>query len=57
MGDIFCTFNKEMTNKFINHSLKQRNKNEENDHRTVEWAEDVLKRWHCVKYSSKKKGK
>ena len=46
MWDIFCTFNEEMVNKFINNSSKQRNKYEENDHRTVEVAEEVLNQLH-----------
>ena len=57
MWDIFWTLNEEMANKFINHSLKQRSKWEENEDRTVEVAEDVLNQLHSTNYFSKKKGK
>ena len=46
-----------MANKFVNHSLKQRSKCEENEDRTVEISEEVLNQLHSVNYFSKKKGK
>ena len=46
-----------MANKFVNHSLKQRSKCEENEDRTIEISEDVLNQLHSANYFSKKKGK
>ena len=46
-----------MANKFVNHSLKQRSKWEENEDRTVEISVDELNQLHSANYFSKKKGK
>ena len=46
-----------MANKFMNHSLKQKSKCEENEDRTIEISEDVLNKLHSANYFSKKKGK
>ena len=48
MWDIFCTHNEDMANKFVNHSLKQRSKCEENEDRTVEISEDILNQLHSA---------
>ena len=46
-----------MSNKFISHSLKQRNLNDTEGERTVEVLEDVINHLYGVHYFSKKKGK
>ena len=46
-----------MANKFITHSLKQRNLDVTEGERTIEVSEDVLNQLHGVHYFSKKKGK
>ena len=46
-----------MANKFISHSLKERNLKNSEGERTVEVSEDVLKQLHSVHYFSKKKAK
>ena len=46
-----------MANKFISHSLKQRNLDDTEGERTVEVSEDVLNQLHGAHYFSKKKGK
>ena len=46
-----------MANKFISHSLKQRNLDDTEGERTVEVSEEVLNLLHFAHYFSKKKGK
>ena len=46
-----------MANKFISHSLKQRNLDDTEGERTVEVSEEVLNQLHDAHYFSKKKGK
>ena len=46
-----------MADKFISHSLKQRNLDGAEGERTVEVSEDVLNQLHDAHYFSKKKGK
>ena len=53
----FSTKDSNMANKFIFHSLKQRNLDDTEGERTVEVSEDVLNQLHGVYYFSKKKGK
>ena len=46
-----------MANKFLSHSLKQRNLDDTEGERTVEVSEEVLNQLHGAHYFSKKKGK
>ena len=57
MWDIFSTKDSSTANKFIFHSLKERNLKDNEGERTVEVSEDVLNQLHSVHYFSKKKGK
>ena len=57
MWDIFCTRDSNIANRFISHSLKERNQEEKEGERTVEVSEDVLNQLHAAHYFSKKKGK
>ena len=57
LWDIFSTKDSNMASKFISHSLKQRNLDDEEGERTVEVSEDVLNQLHGAHYFSKKKGK
>ena len=57
MWDIFCSRDSNVTNRFISHSLKERNQEEKKGERTVEVSEDVLNQLHEAHYFSKKKGK
>ena len=57
MWDIFSTKDSSMANKFISHSLKERNLKDFEGERTVEVSEDVLNQLHSAHYFSKKKGK
>ena len=57
MWDIFCTRNSNIANRFISHSLKERNQEEKEGERTVEVSEDVLNQLHAAHYFSKKKRK
>ena len=57
MWDIFSTKDSSMVNKFISHSLKERNLKDSKGERTVEVSEDVLNQLHSAHYFSKKKGK
>ena len=57
MWDIFSTKDSSMANKFISHSLKERNLKDNEGDRTVEVSEDVLNQLHSAHYFSKKKGK
>ena len=57
MWDIFSTKDSSMANKFISHSLKERNLKDSKGERTVEVSEEVLNQLHSAHYFSKKKGK
>ena len=57
MWDIFSTKDSSIANKFISHSLKERNLKDNEGERTVEVSEDVLNQLHSAHYFSKKKGK
>ena len=57
MWDIFSTRDIIMANKFISHSLKERNLEDSEGGRTVEVSEEVLNQLHAAHYFSKKKGK
>ena len=57
MWDIFSTRDSNIANRFISHSLKERNQEEKEGERTVEASEDVLNQLHAAHYFSKKKGK
>ena len=57
LWDIFSTKDSNMANKFISHSLKQRNLDDEEGERTVEVSEDVLNQLHGAHYFLKKKRK
>ena len=57
MWDIFSTRDSNIANRFISHSLKERNQEEKEGERTVEVSEDVLNQLHAAHYFSKKKGK
>ena len=57
MWNIFSTKDSSMANKFISHSLKERNLKDNEGERTVEVSEDVLNQLHSAHYFSKKKGK
>ena len=54
---IFSIKDSNMANKFISHSLKQRNLDDTEGEWTVEVSEDVLNLLHGVHYFSNKKGK
>ena len=56
MWDIFSTRDTIMANKFISHSLKERNLEDSEGGRTVEVSEDVLNQLHAAHYFSEKKG-
>ena len=47
----------DLTNKFIAHSLKERNHKDQEGDKTIEVSEDVLNKLHSAHYFSKKKGK
>ena len=47
----------DLANKFISHSLKERNLENKEGDKTVEVSEDVLNQLHSAHYFSKKKGK
>ena len=57
MQHIFSTKDSSMANKFISHSLKERNLKDSEGERTVEVSEEVLNQLHSAQYFSKKKGK
>ena len=57
MWDIFSTKDSNIANKFISHSLKERNLKDFEGERTLEVSEDVLNQLHSAHYFSKKKGK
>ena len=57
MWDIFCTRDSNIANRFISHSLKERNQEEKEGERTVEVSEDVLNQLHAAITSLKRKGK
>ena len=57
MWDIFSTKDSSMANKFISHSLKERNLKDFEGEKTVEVSEDVLNKLHSVHYFFKKKVK
>ena len=57
LWNIFSTKDSNMKNKFISHSLKQRNLDYTEGEITVEVSEDVLNQFHGAYYFSKKKGK
>ena len=57
MWDILSTRDSNIANRFISHSLKERNQEEKEGERTVEVSEDVLNQLHAAHYFSKKKGK
>ena len=57
LWDIFSTKDSNMASKFISHSLKQRNLDDEEGERTFEVSEDVLNQLHGAHYFPKKKGK
>ena len=57
MWDIFSTKDTILANKFISHSLKERNLEDSEGGRTVKVSEDVLNQLHVAHYFSKKKGK
>ena len=54
---IFWTMNPDLVNKFIVHSLKERNHKDQEGNKTIEVSEDVLNQLHSAHYFSKKKGK
>ena len=56
-GIFFCTRDSNIANRYISHSLKERNQEEKEGERTVEVSEDVLNQLHAAHYFSKKKGK
>ena len=47
----------DLANKFIAHSLKERNHKDQEGDKTIEVSEDVLNQLHSAHYFSKKKGK
>ena len=55
--DIFWTKDSELANRFIAHSLKERNQENKDEDKTIEVSEDVLNQLHSAYYFSKKKGK
>ena len=57
LWDIFSTMDPDLANKFISHSLKERNLENKEGDKTVEVSEDVLNQLHSAHYFSKKKGK
>ena len=57
LWDIFWTMDSDLANKFIAHSLKERNLKDQEGDKTVEVSEDVLNQLHSAHYFSKKKGK
>ena len=57
LWNIFSTKDSSMANKFISHSLKERNLKDKDDERTVEVSEEVLNQLPSTHYISKKKGK
>ena len=58
MWDIFSTFNNDLANKFVMHSMKQRTTEEEKEgEKTFVVSQYVLNQLHSANYFSKKKGK
>ena len=57
LWDIFWTMDPDLANKFIAHSLKERNHKDQEGDKTIEVSEDVLNQLHSAHYFSKKKGK
>ena len=57
LWDIFWTMDPDLVNKFIAHSLKERNHKDQKGEKTIEVSEDVLNQLHSAHYFSKKKGK
>ena len=57
MWDIFSTRDSNIGNRFISHSLKERNQEEKEGDRIVEVSENVLNQLQAAHYFSKKKGK
>ena len=57
LWDIFWTMDPDLANKFIAHSLKERNLKDQEGDKTIEVSEDVLNQLHSAHYFSKKKGK
>ena len=57
LWDIFWTMDPDLANKFIAHSLKERNHKDQEGDKTIEVSEDVLNQLHSANYFSKKKGK
>ena len=52
--DIFWTINSELANRFIAHSLKERNQENKDKNKTIEVSEDALNKLHSVHCFSKK---
>ena len=57
LWDIFWTMDLDLANKFIAHSLKERNHKDQEGDKTIEVSEDVLNKLHSAHYFSKKKWK
>ena len=57
MWDIFSTKDSSMANKFISHSLKERNLKDNEGERTVEVSEYVLNQLHSVHFFLRRKEK
>ena len=57
LWDIFWTMDPDLANKFITHSLKERNHQDQEGDKTIEVSEDALNQLHSAHYFSKKKGK
>ena len=57
LWDIFWTMDSDLANKFIAHSLKERNHKDQEGDKTIEVSEDVLNQLHSAHYFSKKKRK
>ena len=57
LWDIFWTMDSDFANKFIVHSLKEKNLKDQEGDKTIEVSEDVLNQLHLVHYFSKNKGK
>ena len=57
LWDKISTLDPDLANKFISHSLKERNLENKEGDKTVEVSEDILHQLHSAHYFSKKKGK
>ena len=55
--DVFSTINIDLAEKFIDHSIKQRNKDKVIQDSKIEISEDILNQINCKHFYSKQKGR